>query len=66
MAASKWQKIWFHEIFEQFWAIVMAKLQSDRYEGSYFHKMWMEYYFLGKNYACLVSEFIPAAKNFTF
>ena len=28
----------------------MAKLQSDRYERGYFHKIWMEYYCLGKNH----------------
>ena len=30
----------------------MAKSQSDRYERDYFHKIWMEYYCLGKNHAC--------------
>ena len=29
----------------------MAKLQSDRYERDYFHKIWMEYYYLGQNHA---------------
>ena len=26
----------------------MAKLQSDRYERGYFHKIWMEHYCLSK------------------
>ena len=29
----------------------MAELQSDRKERDYFHKIWMEYYCLGENYA---------------
>ena len=29
----------------------MAKLQSYRYERAYFHKIWMEYYCLGKHHA---------------
>ena len=29
----------------------MAKLQLDGYERGYFHKIWKEYYRLGKNYA---------------
>ena len=29
----------------------MAKLQSDRYERVYFHKIQMEYYCLGQNHA---------------
>ena len=29
----------------------MAKLQSDRYERGYFHKIWIKYYCLGKNHA---------------
>ena len=28
-----------------------SKLQSDGYETGYFHKIWMEYYCLGKNKA---------------
>ena len=38
----------------------MAKLQSDGYERGYFHKIWMEYYCLGKNHASelLSSKFI--------
>ena len=51
MVASKWEKIWFHEVFKQFWAIIMAKLQSDRYERGYVHKIWIEYYFLGEYHA---------------
>ena len=27
----------------------MAKLQSDRYERDYFHKIWVEYYCLREN-----------------
>ena len=27
----------------------MAKLQSDKYERGYFHKMWIEYYCLHEN-----------------
>ena len=42
-------KIWFNEIFKQFWAIIMAKLQSDRYEIGCFLEIWMEYYCLGEN-----------------
>ena len=38
----------------------MAKLQSDRYERVYFHKIWMEYYFLVEYHAsgALSSKFI--------
>ena len=38
---------------------VMAKLQSDRYERGYFHKIWMEYYCLCKNHASetIISNF---------
>ena len=33
------QKIWLTEIFKQFWATVMPKLQSDGYKRGYFHKI---------------------------
>ena len=33
-------------MFKQFWATVMPKLQSDRYESGYFLKIWMKYYCL--------------------
>ena len=38
---------------------IMAKLQSDRYERGYFHKIWMEYYCLCKNHASetIISNF---------
>ena len=39
----------------------MAKLQSDRYERGYLHKLWMEHYCLGKNHISGTS--IPAAKS---
>ena len=29
----------------------MVQLQSDIYENGYFHKIWVEYYCLGKNQA---------------
>ena len=38
----------------------MAKLQSDRYERGYFHKIWTKYHCLGENHASgtLSSKFI--------
>ena len=43
------KKLWFPEILKQFWATAVAKLQSDRRERGYFHKIWMEYYCLSGN-----------------
>ena len=60
MLAWNCKKNWFTQIFNQLWATVMAKSHSDRYERSYFHKIWMEYYWLGENHASrtLSSKFI--------
>ena len=37
--------------FKQFWAMILSYLQSDRYQSGHFHKIWVEYYCLGKNEA---------------
>ena len=29
--------------------MILSSLQSDRYQSGYFHKIWVEYYSLGKN-----------------
>ena len=42
---------WLPEIFKQFWATKMVKLQSDRCERGCFHKIWLEYYCLDENHA---------------
>ena len=57
---KKKKKKRFTEIFKQFWATAIAKLQQlDGYEWGYFHKIWMEYYCFDENHASgtLISRF---------
>ena len=49
MVASNCNKKLTNENFKQFSATIMSYLQSDRYQRGYFHKIWAEYYCLGKN-----------------
>ena len=59
------KKFDFAEFFKQFWANIMAELQSDRYERGYFHKIWMKYYCLGENHISRTLS-IAAAKSQNF